>query len=221
VTRTATNGSTPSRFDVEGPEAVTGGVRWPEVTVGLFLVAAFALAGAWLYSGATTESAVVAARVDLVRGDVVTAEHLQVVEIATDDPVNVVFRDGAAGVIGQVALSDISAGSLITADQFAPAVALAPGIGIVGLSLSAGQYPSVSLAPGDTVRVVRHPDRDDAEIPVAAVLVAHAEVLDVAWPGNQGQILISLAMDTAEADIVAAGAAENRISLIQVAAEDG
>lgn len=187
-----------------------------EVVTGLLLVAGFALAGAWLSSGSTDEVSALAARVDIERGSTIGAEQLRVVDVTAAASLNMVAVQDAAGLIGQIAHVDISAGTLLTIDDVATDATLASGHGVVGLSLGSGRYPSASLGPGDTVRVVRHSPAEPTGAPNVEVLVAEASVVAMTRPGSQGDVLISLTMAITDADVVAAATAENRVSLIHV-----
>lgn len=202
-------------FDLDAPQAGTGRTRWPEITIGLFLVAAFALGGAWFYSSATDETDVLAVRDGLSRGQVVSANDLRVVQVATDDILDMISADDAPSVIGQVALIDLGAGTLVTSAQFAPTAAIDAGDGVVGLALQPGEYPSANLQPGDEVRVVQTPRTSDPET-TGTVLVERALVVDVTTIGVQNELFISLSMPTALADTVAASGALDQVRLVQI-----
>ena len=118
-------------------------------------------------------------------------------------------RDQAGAVVGQIALSDLSPGTLITTDDVAASAAIDPGDGVVGLALDPGEYPTLSLRPGDLVRVVQVPgstETDTADV----VLAAEAEIVDVGPIGVQQQLFVSLAVDTSEADAIARAGARDR-----------
>lgn len=211
------NGTSPPQpFDLDGAESTGGRGRGPELTIGILIVAVFALAGTWFYANSTDHEAVLALRTPVDRGSVVTADDLQVVQISSDDALNVLGRDQASAVVGQIALSDLSPGTLITSDDVAASAAIEPGDGVVGLALDPGEYPTLSLRPGDLVRVVQVPggtETDTADV----VLAAEAEIVDVAPIGVQQQLFVSLAVDTSEADAIARAGARDRVGLIQVA----
>jgi SAF domain len=213
----AANGnSPPSPFDLDPPRSGARGNRLPEITVGLFLVAMFALAGTWFYTNATDRDAVLALRNPVERGHIITTDDLRVVQINTDDALNVLTRDQSGAVVGQIALNDLSPGTLITVDQVASSAPIATGEGVVGLALDPGEYPSLSMRPGDVVRVVQVPGSGDAD-GEETVLAEAAEVVDVTPIGVQNQLFVSLVLDTTQADSVVAAAARDRVRLVQVA----
>ncbi len=212
-----TNGvAPPGAFDLEAPPTGRGKSRWPEITLGLFLVALFALAGTWFYVSSTDKTPVIALRNAVERGELITTDDLRVVEIDSDDQLNLIGRDQSGLIVGRIALTDMGAGTLITAEQFAAGSLIQVGDGVVGLALDPGEYPSLSLRPGDLVRVVQTPRPGD-EVQGELVIVEAAEVVDIGPIGVQNQLFISLSMPTEEADLVAAAGAQDRVRLIQVA----
>ena len=211
------NGTSPPQpFDLDGAESTGGRGRGPELTIGILIVAVFALAGTWFYANSTDHEAVLALRTPVDRGSVVTADDLQVVQVSSNDALNVLGRDQAGAVVGQIALSDLSPGTLITSDDVAASAAIDPGDGVVGLALDPGEYPTLSLRPGDLVRVVQVPGSTETDT-ADAVLAAEAEIVDVAPIGVQQQLFVSLAVDTSEADAIARAGARDRVRLIQIA----
>ena len=211
------NGTSPPQpFDLDGTGSSGGRGRGPELTIGVLIVAVFALAGTWFYANSTDHEAVLALRTPVARGSVVTADDLQVVQVSSNDALNVLGRDEASAVVGQIALSDLSPGTLITTDDVAASAAIEPGDGVVGLALDPGEYPTLSLRPGDLVRVVEVPGSTETDA-ADVVLAAEAEIVDVAPIGVQQQLFVSLAVDTSEADAIARAGARDRVRLIQVA----
>lgn len=216
--RSSANGTKTRRldepsFELEPP---TGGgrSRWPEITVGLLIIGIFALAGGWLYSNASTTEPVVALRSDMERGQPVTSNDLRVVEIGSEEALNLVGVDQSAALLGQVALLDLDAGTLVTPELFAAGASIDNGSGIVGMALDPGEYPTLAMRPGDRVRVVSTGGDDSQQ-----VLAESAEVIDVASIGVQSQLFVSVAVTTEQADAIAAASADDLIRLIQVGGE--
>ena len=218
ILRSSTNGTKQTRMDAPSfeLEPPTGGgrSRWPEITVGLLIIGIFALAGGWLYSNASTTEPVVALRSDMERGQPVTSNDLRVVEVGTEEALNLVAVDQSAVLIGQVALVDLEAGTLLSPELFAVGAPIANGSGIVGMALDPGEFPTLAMRPGDRVRVVAT-DGDDGQ----QVLAENAEVIDVAPIGVQSQLFVSVAVTTEQADAIAAASADDLIRLIQVGGE--
>ncbi len=202
-------------FDLDGAGSTVRRSRAPELTIGALIVAVFALAGTWFYASSTARDSVVAIRNPIARGTVITEDDLQIVQVGSDDALNLVGHDETKLVVGQIALTDLSVGTLLTTDQVTASAAINPGDGVVGLDLDPGEYPTLSLRPGDVVRVVEVPGGGDTEV-IEVVLAEQAEIVDVAPIGVQHQLFVSLAVDTTQADAIARAAASDRVRLIQV-----
>ena len=212
----STNGSAPpTRFDLEPPTTGPARGRLPEVAVGLLVVAVFALAGTWFYSSTSDREPVIAVRNAIERGQQVTAADLRVVSVASDQAINALPSDQAALIVGRTALVDLVPGTLVSSELFADQALIEPGNGVVGLALDPGEYPTVTLAPGDRVRIVETPKPADDSTEV--VLVESAEIVDVSKIGVQNQLFVSVSMTTAQTDAVASAASQDRIRLVQVA----
>ena len=207
-------GGTP--FDLAAAQSAKRRGRVPEILVGTFLVALFALAGAWFYSTSTRSTGYLALRQDVQRGEIIESGDLTVYDVSTDAPLLGIRTSETALVIGKVALSDMKIGTLITADHFADKAQIPDGSGIVGLELAPGEFPTLSLRPGDRVRVVIIPEAnlvsEAGQIVVAADSV---EVVEVVETGGRARF-ISLTMPTELADRVVAADSQDRVRLIQV-----
>ena len=124
-------------------------------------------------------------------------------------------------IVGLVARTDLAVGTLVTGDQFSASSLIGSGEGVVGLSLEAGQFPSLSLAAGDAVAVVLTPAASDplaleGSTPVT-VLVGRAAVVEVSEVGVQGRLFVAIQVSEPDAARVAAAGSANRVRLIQVA----
>lgn len=194
--------------------------RLPEMAAGVLLVAVCAMAALWWQASSTERQPVLALRNDVERGQIIELDDLQVVSIESDQPIEVLADTQAAAIIGRVARTDLGAGSLITLSQFSDSSALGLGEGVVGMALDAGQFPSLSLSPGDMVAVVLTPSPGDPRAfddnVEATVLVERATVVEVAQVGVQGRLFVSVQVGEDDAARVAAAAATNRVRLIQV-----
>ncbi len=189
-------------------------VQVPQLLVAVLLVALSALAAVVLFSRAASRDPVLALANEVERGQVVNAGDFQVVYVGTDDPVATVSADELATLTGLTAVADLEAGTIVTPSHFLARNVLGPGEGVVGLALSAGEYPTLRLAPGDLVDVIRTAvEPGDAGV----VLVAAAEVFDLAELRTQGQRFVSLRMPVGAAAEVARAAADGRIRLVLVA----
>jgi len=209
------------------------------MVVAVLLMALFALLAVVFYTRAVASQPVVAVAVDMARGQELGPEHLQSVEVSTDEALALVAPADVAALYGRRAIVDLEAGTLITPALFVDNTALEPGESVVGLALSPGEYPSPFLSPGDHVAVVRTV-RDPVELSdaigslaersgdaapgpmVEFVLVPDAEVFDIQALGSQGEWFVSLRVAAEDAPVVAAAAAASAVRLVQVPVpEDG
>jgi len=194
--------------------------RLPEMAAGLLLVAVCALGALWWLTSSTDRQPVLALRAPIERGQVIELADLQVVNIDTDQAIVVLADTEAAQVVGRVARTDLPAGTLVIPAQFSSGSTLGINEGVVGMSLEAGQFPSLALAPGDSVAIVLTPSPGDprafGDAIEATVLVSRAEVVEVAQLGVQGALFVAVQVGEDEAARVAAAAATNRVRLIQV-----
>lgn len=219
--RPSAKGATDPRFDLAPSGTSDGRRHLPEVAAGALVVLVFALGVLWWQASSTDQEPVLAMRNAVERGQTVTIDDLQIVNIATSDSLAVLTEAQAGLVIGRVARTDLAAGTLIGAEQFSDGSLLADGEGVVGLSLQPGQVPSLSLSPGDVVSVVRTPTAgdprafDDDSI-AAAVLVERATVVEVSPIGVQGHVFVALQVGEPDAARVAVAASADRVRLIQV-----
>lgn len=206
-------------FDLAATRTAKPKARVPEILVGTFLVALFALAGAWFYSTSTQTRSYVALRENVTRGQVISEDQLTVHELNTEAPILGIPGGEFGSVVGKVALADMRIGTLVTQHQFAEKAKIPAGFGIVGLDLAPGEYPTLSLRPGDRVRVIVLPRGGDT-LPSQAVQVIDddVEVLEVVDGGGRDRF-ISLTLSADLADQVATADSEDRVRLIQVAGE--
>ena len=189
-------------------------IRKPEVAVGVLVTALFAL-GAVLWHLHTIEKVpalAVASRID--RGAAIERSDLRVVYVPADTGLARLDVDRIDAVIGQLALVDLPAGSLVTPSLVVDAAIVGDGQGIVGLSLDPGAYPATGLAPGDRVNVVRA--LDVAALDEAPVVIATDTTVFAVEALSSDRLLVSVLTDQADAERVAASAASGGLRLVMV-----
>lgn len=184
--------------------------RIPELLLGLALVVGFALAALVWHANSTQRDAALALSVGVERGETITADHLEVVYLGTDDAVARLDPSRSADIIGRVAAADLEAGTLVTTSNVVDVPALGPGQGVVGLALDPGQYPAGRLSPGDIVNVVVPGEGDTLVIAEAATVFSVEEL------GGQGRRFVSLQTGEADANRVAAAAESGPVRLVLV-----
>lgn len=214
TSRTAANDL---RLDIPTAQARRPKLSW--IAVGLVIVLIAAMLGAITIARVAAREPVLALAVPIERGEVLTDDHLAVVQVATDDQVATVSADLRPDLVGLIAQGDLAPGTLLARDQFAEGPTLPAGWSVVGLALNPGEYPTSALAAGDRVEVVRTPDptgvRGDAS--TVEVIAPAAEIFAVELLSESARsLMVSLAVPADVAPTVAASAAEGRIRLVLV-----
>jgi hypothetical protein len=193
--------------------------RLPELVLGIFLVAGCALAAVLLAAAGRDRTPALALVGDVQRGDVISDGDLNTIYIGTDPGLAYLDPDDAGQVIGRAALANLPAGTLITADQFAhPDSVLSSGDAAIGLALEAGQLPSLSLAPGDRVKVVAGGAAGSQDQPLVIESATVESVTEIQGEaGQQARWRVSLRLSENDATNLAMALASNaQIQLVMV-----
>jgi Flp pilus assembly protein CpaB len=191
------------------------------MVVGVLLVigGALAFADASLHLGSREEVLVVSE--PLAAGQVITSNDLETVRVSTGSGLQVVLAGDEASVVGSSVAVPLVAGALLTRAEVGSTAPVASGSDVVAVGLKAGQYPP-DLAPGDRVQVVPVTSPSSSSLtptgtPVSATVLA----VDVASVASDTPTVFSLQVSRSDADGVAALAAANEASLIQVGSGAG
>jgi hypothetical protein len=179
-----------------------------------------AVAAAWLYQhkGDTTEVLIVQAPV--AAGEVLSEADLGTAEVAGVD--GAIPVEEADAVVGLRAVGALVTGQVLTSNALTTGEV--PGLGekLVAVRLDAGRVPS-ELGAGSVVRVLAAPaeataaadrtlDVPDVLAPSAAVHAVDATV--------DGDVVVSLLVQDADADRVASYSAAGRVTLLQESVSD-
>lgn len=183
------------------------------VVASVLLVVIGALASAWAYTSLGNATEVVAMRTDVARGQVITADSLQVVRIGVDPALRTVSAAEAAQIVGKRAAVDLKAGQLLVPGVAETQVYPREGRSAVGLSLSAAQMPSEPLAVGDKVRIVGTPGQQ-GDVDAASLKVFDGEVVTVAAPDASGVTAVTVEVSASVAPEVAARSASGKVALV-------
>ncbi len=192
--------------------------RGPEVIVGLVVIIVFALGAVLLHLSAVDRTPALAVVGSVERGDTITAADVKVIYVSSDDALARLPGSQLTQVVGQVALVDLAPGTLLSRSVVADRPSLDPGEGVVGLSLEPGGYPSLGLAPGDRVSVIRTAepaavdgDGESAEV----VLTRDATVFSVEELASDRR-LVSIVAPEGDAEAVAAASGSGSLRLVLV-----
>jgi hypothetical protein len=177
----------------------------------VFLVAFSALVAVVLFSGASAREPVLALANQVNRGQVVAMEDLMVVYVASDDPIATLSSEEASSLVGLTAVADLPAGTIVTSAHLASRNLIGEGEGVVGMALAPGEYPTLSLAPGDRVEIVVTDGTGGGRV------IASADVFDVTELGVQGERFVSLRLPADLTAGVAAAVEAGQVRLVLVA----
>jgi adhesin HecA-like repeat protein len=183
------------------------------VVAALALMLVGALVSAWAYTSLGNTQEVVVARVDVPRGQVITADDLRLVRIGVDPSVSVVSASQAAGLVGQRAAVDLRAGQMLVPGSVTAQVYPQPGMSTVGLSLLAAQLPSEPLRVGDRVRVVSTPGAQ-GDVSPSALVVFDGVVVAVSGRDASGSTDVTVQVESSVAAEVAARSATGKVALV-------
>jgi hypothetical protein len=191
------------------------------VWVLLVLGCALAFADASLHTGSRNEVLVVAQ--PLAAGQILTTADLQSAQVSTGSGLQVVPVSAEASVLGRSVAVPLVPGALLTRTEVGAASSVGSGADVVAVGLKPGAYPP-DLAPGDRVQVVPVSSSSSGSgsqggsadatsgTPVAATVLAVQE----ATAESDNPTVFSLQVSKGDADEVAALAAADQASLIQV-----
>lgn len=191
--------------------------RMPWLALALVLVVGGGLLSGLLVQSAGDRSAVLAAAHSIAPGQVITDADLRIVDVGVDGQASVVPAEARDAVLGQVAIVGIPEGALLAAGQVAPDGGLDQGSVVVGAQLGPGELPVSSLRPGDVLDLVAVSGGQGAEVEP----LGRASIFTTA-PGTQtGTVFVSLVVDESIAAQVADIAAQQRLRLLLLPAEQG
>jgi hypothetical protein len=179
----------------------------------------FGLFGAITVAGVAAREPVLALAQPIQRGEQLTAAHLAVVNVGTDDVVALVAATDRDELVGLTATAGLEAGTLVTRSQFAEGPTVAAGFSVVGLALQPGEYPTATMRPGDLVVVVRTPATTplDREANEPTILADSAEVFAIETLSETARtVMVSIVVPDGVVPDIAAAAAAGRIRLALV-----
>lgn len=216
-TTTAAKGPTaigPSGVEVMSPTPPVKLRRRPALLVAsLVLILLGGVVSAWAYTSLGSSQEVVAVRTDVVQGQLITADELQLVRIGVDPSVRVVPGGQARALVGQRAAVDLQAGQLLAPGSVTQKLFPASGMSAVGLSLTAAQLPSDPPRVGDRVRVVATPGAQ-VDVNPAALAVFDGLVIAVSPRDASGSTAVTVQVDARVAAEVAARSATGKVALV-------
>lgn len=196
---------------------VAGSPRVARRPLVVLVSAALVLLGALLsvlaYSSLGNAQEVVAVRADVARGELITADALQIVRVGVDPALNVVPAAEMDALVGQRASADMRAGQLVVPSAVTEQVLPRAGYSVVGLSLGEGQVPLGTLEVGDRVRVVSTPGVQ-GDVVDTELRVFEATVVSIAASDVSGKVGLMVEVGADQAAELAARAATGKLAVV-------
>lgn len=189
--------------------------RRPALAIlGIGLIAAGGLTTAAIVTALDSNTAVVVPAEAIYRGQQITAEDLTTAPVSGLPGAALIGADDADTLIGQTAATDLPAGVPITSGSVTSQPVPAPGTAVVGLLLTPAQVPTVTLTPGDAVRIVATPRLQDDPPGTDQVASVSATVVSTTTDEVSGNTIVNVATASEDSAGLAALAATGRIALI-------
>lgn len=202
---------------------VRGRRRRGLVAAGALFASVGALGVVWLVGAAGQRIDVVVVRQDVAYGQVVEDVHLGVARVSVDPGVAVVPADAIEALLGQVATTRLTPGTLVSADMLAPAGEPAAGRVLVPIALPPERVPAGGLRAGDRVTAVDTGTGAESAAGPAAGMAAGsgsvarsvpAVVVRVGAPDVNGTTVVDVTTAPADGPALAVAAANGRVALV-------
>ena len=180
------------------------------IVFGLLVLAAGAAFGWFMWATTSTASEVVAAKQDVQRGQIISAEDLTTVRVTLDPSLRTIPGSDLQSLVGKRAAADLSVGTLVSPDEVTDGLLPPSGMSVVAVPVDAGLVPRVPILAGDTVRLVQTP-ASGGEL-VASPLTVTAEVVNVT--ADDRVTVVDVLVPADRASELAALAATGRVALV-------
>lgn len=174
-----------------------------------------ALGATYLATSLGQTSPVIALAREVPWGQAITAADLVEARISPDPALQPIRYGDRDQVIGMVAATTLTPGSLLTRDALTDQRLPAPGQQLVGVGVSTVQLPTTALRPGDDVLLVPvaaggAPAGNGAGAPA----VVDATVVRTGTPGTDGLRVVDVLVAAADGPDVAARAAAGLVAIV-------
>lgn len=176
--------------------------------LGVVLAVLGALLGVLLFQITAQRESVIAMAATVPFGQVITRDNLREVAVSVDDGLATIPWSDVESVVGQIAATDLLAGSAVTPDAVSPGGPPETGDAVVGVAVGPGRLPVTPLHVRDEVLVV---DVDGVGAPWRAT------VLRVGDPDVAGERTVDLLVNESVGVELARIAAADRAVLVHVA----
>lgn len=179
-----------------------------------------ALGATYLATSLGQTSPVIALAREVPWGQAITAADLVEARISPDPALQPIPYGDRDQVIGMVAATTLTSGSLLTRDSLTDQRLPAPGQQLVGVGVSTVQLPTTALRPGDDVLLVPVAAGSAPVAPeTGAPGAVEATVVQTGPPGTDGLRVVDVLVAADDGPDVAARAAAGLIAIVVVAGE--
>jgi hypothetical protein len=176
--------------------------------LGVVLAVLGALLGVVLFQVVSQREPVVALAATVPFGQPVDREDLREIALSSDNDLATVPWNEVDSVVGQIAVTDLLAGSVLSPDAVSPIDPPGAGEAVAGVAVGPGRLPVTPLNPRDEVLVVT---ADGIGAPIRAT------VLWVGEPDPTGRRTVDLLVNESVGVDLARISAEDRAVLVHVA----
>ncbi|WP_242640800.1 SAF domain-containing protein [Streptomyces kasugaensis] len=150
---------------------------------------------------------------DVPAGQQITAEDLTTAALPQDPALQPVKASEKDSVIGRRATAPLHRGELLANTQIHGGKALPDGQDLVAVEVQRGAAPADALAPGDQVKVISTPGKDEA-VSKSAPDELQATIVKVGTPNASGAVVIQVAVAGTDSAQLAARAATGRVAIV-------
>lgn len=178
------------------------------IALGALLASVGALVVVWMVGAAGQRQEVLVLRQELAYGDELSASDLGVARVSVDPGVAVIPASRRAEVVGLVAATHLSPGTLLTREALSADPGPAPGQVLVPLALPVERLPAGGLRAGDRILAVTTEAEEAGRASVAAV-VARVGEMDV-----NGTTVIDVTTAAVNGPRLTVAAAEGHVAIV-------
>jgi hypothetical protein len=176
--------------------------------LGVVLAVLGALLGVLLLQMTAQRESVIAVAATVPFGQAISRENLREVAVSVDNGLTTIPWSDVDSVVGQIAATDLLAGSTLTPDGMSPGGPPAAGDAVVGVAVGPGRLPVTPLHVRDEVLVV---EVDGVGAPLRATVLRMGE------PDIVGKRTVDLLVNESVGVELARIAAADRAVLVHVA----
>ncbi|MFC1405729.1 MULTISPECIES: SAF domain-containing protein [Streptacidiphilus] len=210
------NGLAPAPVQIT--ETAPRRARRPMLMVAGIAVAAVGALGAYtMVNQVGNRVAVIALAHPVPKGQVLVSADLTVAQVAPDPALQPIAAADSSSVLGKTAAVDLPAGTLLTRSSVQAGAPLTTGKSVVGVLAKPGMIPAGRLQPGQAVTVVQTPTQSaGGKLPVAPLTIS-AVVVSVSAADSNGNQVVDLAADPADAPQLAVWSAAGQDAIVTAA----